>query len=82
MSSPKGTREPNAPLAHGAPRVSAPAGLCQNCVQGRRITSAKGSVFWLCQQGDLPRYPRLPVVLCPHFQARPPETIDGSRGVE
>jgi len=51
-------------------RASVAPGLCATCHHGRRITSARGSVFWLCRQGALPRYPRLPVVRCPEYRER------------
>ncbi len=44
------------------------AGLCATCVQVRRITSDRGSVFYLCQLSKtdprFPKYPRLPVSSC------------------
>lgn len=46
-------------------------GLCARCQFARTITSAKGSVFWLCRKGEedprFPKYPRLPVLHCPGF---------------
>jgi hypothetical protein len=51
------------------------AGLCATCLHARRIASARGSTFWLCQRSvDDPRfakYPRLPVVHCAGFEASP-----------
>jgi hypothetical protein len=44
------------------------SGLCGNCVNARRIESARGSVFILCQLSAtdprFPKYPRLPVLSC------------------
>lgn len=44
------------------------AGLCHDCVHARRIESARGSIFILCQLSTtdprFPKYPRLPVVQC------------------
>jgi hypothetical protein len=46
----------------------APAGLCTNCTHARRIESARGSVFFLCQLSvtdpRFAKYPRLPVLSC------------------
>lgn len=42
--------------------------LCASCVHSRRIESARGSVFILCQLSTtdprFPKYPRLPVLSC------------------
>jgi hypothetical protein len=44
------------------------SGLCANCVNARRIESARGSVFVLCQLSAtdprFPKYPSLPVSSC------------------
>lgn len=51
-------------------------GLCSRCRHARRLTSAKGSVFYRCgRASDDPAYrdyPPLPVRTCPGF-----DTIDG-----
>jgi hypothetical protein len=48
-------------------------GLCESCSHARRIESAKGSVFWLCERAKTdPRfrkYPPLPVLSCPGYEA-------------
>jgi hypothetical protein len=44
-------------------------GLCVRCVSARKITSGKGSVFWMCQAPGLPKYPPLPVLRCSAFVA-------------
>lgn len=55
-------------------------GLCGACAHARRITSGRGSTFWLCglaaRDPRFPRYPRLPVAQCPGFapNAEPPAT--------
>ena len=50
-------------------------GLCDACRHSRRVESARGSLFWLCRRSETdpayPRYPRLPVVICPGFEADP-----------
>jgi hypothetical protein len=47
------------------------AGLCTTCIHSRKITSAKDSLFFLCQLGfsdpQFPKYPRLPVFTCAGF---------------
>jgi len=44
------------------------AGLCADCLHARRIESARGSTFFLCERsaGDpaFPKYPSLPVIEC------------------
>jgi len=44
------------------------AGLCADCLYARRVESARGSLFYLCQRSaidpDFPKYPRLPVIDC------------------
>jgi hypothetical protein len=52
--------------------ASAGAGLCAACSHSRRIVSARGSEFWLCQRAEsdaagFERYPRLPVRQCSGF---------------
>lgn len=46
-------------------------GLCRVCRHGRIVTSARGSVFRLCELSRIdpafPRYPPLPVVRCAGF---------------
>ncbi|HTR39580.1 MAG TPA: hypothetical protein VMH80_27090 [Bryobacteraceae bacterium] len=48
------------------------AGLCSTCVNVRRVTSDRGSVFYLCERSKtdarFPKYPRLPVVTCQGYQ--------------
>jgi hypothetical protein len=52
--------------------AGAAAGLCTACAHARRIASARGSTFWLCERSaDDPRfakYPRLPVVRCAGYE--------------
>jgi len=44
------------------------AGLCADCLHARRIESARGSMFYLCERsGSDPafaKYPQLPVMEC------------------
>lgn len=51
------------------------AGLCAGCVHQRIVQSRRGSTFLLCglSRSDprFPRYPRLPVLACDGFAARP-----------
>jgi hypothetical protein len=44
-------------------------GLCARCTNARRITSGKGSTFWMCRAPGLPKYPPLPVTTCRSFSA-------------
>jgi hypothetical protein len=51
-------------------------GLCASCRHARRIVSAKGSTFWLCERAvnepeRFAKYPRLPVVRCSGFERAP-----------
>jgi hypothetical protein len=48
-------------------------GLCAECRHTRRIVSAKGSSFWLCELGTtqpdrFAKYPALPVLACAGFE--------------
>jgi hypothetical protein len=44
------------------------AGLCADCIHARRIESARGSIFYLCERSAndpaFPKYPQLPVIQC------------------
>ncbi len=48
-------------------------GRCLDCRHGRRVQGAR-STFWLCQRSRtdprFSRYPRLPVLSCPGYEAR------------
>lgn len=54
------------------------AGLCNDCRHAKRVTSARGSVFFLCGLHDsdprFAKYPRLPVVRCPGYARESGET--------
>jgi hypothetical protein len=59
---------------------SAP-GLCVDCLHARRVESARGSVFFLCELSltdpRFPQYPRLPVLSCRGYtkmEEQPPTT--------
>lgn len=49
-------------------------GLCADCLHARRIESARGSRFILCELSlsdpHFPKYPRLPVVSCSGYAKR------------
>jgi hypothetical protein len=49
------------------------AGLCSRCINARRIESARGSTFILCELSRtnplFAKYPRLPVLSCDGFQS-------------
>ena len=56
-------------------------GLCATCKHSRRITSDRGSIFYLCllhaSDPRFPKYPRLPVLACTGYQrAEEPEWGD------
>jgi hypothetical protein len=55
-------------------------GLCADCRFSRRIESGKRSVFFLCRRSETdptyPRYPRLPVRVCPGYETEPPVKVD------
>lgn len=53
--------------------MSVTVGLCETCAHSRRVESAKGSVFWLCERAKTDdryrKYPPLPVLSCPGYEA-------------
>jgi len=53
----------------------APEGLCASCAFARRIESARGSQFVLCERSRtdaaFPKYPRLPVFACAGYERKP-----------
>jgi hypothetical protein len=53
-------------------------GLCATCRHARRIVSAKGSEFWLCQRATsdprFRKYPPIPVLRCSGHE---PTATDG-----
>ena len=48
------------------------AGLCERCTHARTVPTPR-SAFWLCgrarDDARFERYPRLPVLACPGFEA-------------
>ncbi len=42
-------------------------GLCATCRFVKKVESAKGSTFYRCTEPSLPKYPNLPVVVCPGY---------------
>jgi hypothetical protein len=57
-------------------------GLCYDCRHMRRITSDRGSQFYLCQlsfvNANFAKYPTLPVVRCPGYERREAQAEDSS----
>lgn len=57
------------------PSSDDPVGLCRRCAWTRRLETARGSVFHLCRRHRSDpayrKYPTLPVVRCPGFEAGP-----------
>jgi GrpB-like predicted nucleotidyltransferase (UPF0157 family) len=49
-------------------------GLCADCLHARRLESARGSVFILCNlslsDSRFPKYPRLPVLSCSGYRSK------------
>jgi hypothetical protein len=49
-------------------------GLCFTCQQARQVRTDRGSVFYQCQRSSVdpqyPKYPRLPVLHCPGYEAK------------
>ena len=64
------------------PRPGLPPGLCGACRHSRRIVSARGSVFRLCERSvsdpGYVRYPALPVLRCAGFE--PTADVDPAPG--
>lgn len=62
--------EPGSPIARDAN-----VGLCPACLHSRRVESARGSTFTLCElsrtDDRFPKYPRLPVLSCAGYQSAP-----------
>ena len=58
------------------------AGLCATCRHARRVDSRRGSTFVLCGRAAADpryvRYPPLPVLRCPGYEAAVPEPDGGS----
>jgi hypothetical protein len=56
-------------------RNSPSAGLCADCLNARRIESAHGSVFMLCELSltdpTFAKYPPLPVLTCDGYKKKP-----------
>ena len=51
------------------------AGLCDSCIHQRVVSNTRGSRFSLCERSktdpEFPKYPRVPVLECRGFEARP-----------
>jgi hypothetical protein len=56
-------------------RNSPSAGLCADCLNARRIESAHGSAFMLCELSltdpTFAKYPPLPVLTCDGYKKKP-----------
>jgi hypothetical protein len=56
------------------PRLTPGAGLCDTCEHQVEVRNTRGSVFSLCARSRTdpayPRYPRLPVLACPGYEAK------------
>ena len=60
-------------------------GLCADCSYMKKIESARGSTFYLCQRSatdpTFPRYPRLPVLQCRGYEQKDDESTMEKPGV-
>ncbi|MET0791871.1 MAG: hypothetical protein ABW061_10155 [Polyangiaceae bacterium] len=63
-------------MADSDRELAARVGLCATCRHARRIRSAKGSEFWLCEKSKsdprFGKYPALPVRACLGFSPADP----------
>jgi hypothetical protein len=54
-------------------------GLCEDCSHSRRITSDRGSRFYLCQRSltdaSFRKYPPLPMLQCSGYEPRAKERL-------
>jgi hypothetical protein len=61
-------------------------GLCWDCRWARRVTSGRGSVFFLCRRAETepvyPKYPPLPRLSCPGYEREPPHPALSPEGGE
>jgi hypothetical protein len=59
---------------------SDPVGLCATCQWMRTVTNRRGSVFYRCARAEsdprFVRYPPLPVLTCPGYEAEVPPLHD------
>ena len=64
---------------------SPPGSLCLDCVHVRRITSARGSVFLLCQLAlrdpRFAKYPPQPIARCSGYRQRDVDSYRATDGV-
>lgn len=65
------------PSASGSGSQPPRAGLCDSCAHQQLVRNTRGSTFSLCRRSredqDYPRYPRLPVLACPGYEAGTPQ---------
>ena len=71
------------PTLSASPGDGGAPGLCAACRHSRLITTARGSVFRLCERSATdpayPRYPPLPVLRCPGSSRSSQRRADGAR---
>jgi len=67
-----------------SPSYSPSPGLCSVCVNVRVVGNRRGSTFFLCGLAEtdrrFPKYPPLPVLRCPGFEAAIPPASDEGGG--
>jgi hypothetical protein len=75
---------PSRSKALGVNEDTGVAGLCDTCIQMRKIVSDRGSVFYLCglskTDPSFPRYPRLPVLECRGYEPEEPRPAESQAG--
>lgn len=64
------------PDGPGWAKLGVPAGLCAGCVHGHLNETRRGTAYLRCLKAQtdarFARYPRLPVLACPGFEATHP----------
>jgi hypothetical protein len=67
---------PSTPGSGTPQSAPARAGLCDTCAHQQLVRNTRGSTFSLCRRSRedpvYPRYPRLPVLACPGYEATAP----------
>jgi len=80
IGSPEPQEVVNGPQQPSIPLTDKTVGLCERCRHARRITSSRGSTFYLCGLSErdprFPKYPRLPVLQCAGFSEIAPTVAE------
>jgi hypothetical protein len=72
-------------MSTGGRAAPPPAGLCDRCRHQQIVRNTRGSSFSLCRRSKdeperFPRYPRLPVLACPGYEAPATPATGGGAG--